>query len=288
MRKSAPVVLALVAVALLGAPAPASAQPTLTLARDCSRFPPLHGLSLRLSGFPPTTLFQGTLARPTGSVLGPVGLITDPAGSFSIGPFTDESAGTWTATITWSGGTLVQSLFVDRAPPATAEQCKDGGWRTFGVFRNQGDCVGFVTTRGKNEAGRNVPEPPGSSNPNREDSVTSGGTTNCLGGTFEVDARSGAGSEHPTGHVTCGTFFSGPVTCLNVTGNVALLNITTTDFGPLALRITDNGASGDRVEAIPGPGCAAPQPSYLDLGFAGGDIAVVDNGPRLARPQAGQ
>jgi hypothetical protein len=288
MRKSAPVVLALVAVALLGAPAPASAQPTLTLARDCSRFPPLHGLSLRLSGFPPTTPFQGTLARPTGSVLGPVGLITDPAGSFSIGPFTDESAGTWTATIAWSGGTLVQSLFVDCAPPATAEQCKDGGWRTFGVFRNQGDCVGFVTTRGKNEAGRNVPEPPGSSNPNREDSVTGSGTTNCLGGTFEVDARSGAGGEHPTGHVTCGTFFSGPVTCLNVTGNVALLNITTTDFGPLALRITDNGASGDRVEAIPGPGCAAPQPSYLDLGFGGGDIAVVDNGPRLARPQAGQ
>ena len=210
MRKSAPVVLALVAVALLGAPAPASAQPTLTLARDCSRFPPLHGLSLRLTGFPPTTPFQGTLARPTGSVLGPVGLITDPAGSFSIGPFTDESAGTWTATIAWSGGTLVQSLFVDCAPPATADQCKDGGWRTFGVFRNQGDCVGFVTTRGKNEAGRNVPEPPGSSNPNREDSVTGSGTTNCLGGTFEVDARSGAGGEHPTGHVTCGTFFSGP------------------------------------------------------------------------------
>jgi len=288
MRKSAPVVLALVAVALLGAPAPASAQPTLTLARDCSRFPPLHGLSLRLTGFPPTTPFQGTLARPTGSVLGPVGLITDPAGSFSIGPFTDESAGTWTATIAWSGGTLVQSLFVDCAPPATAEQCKDRGWRTFGVFRNQGDCVGFVTTRGKNEAGRNVPEPPGSSNPNREDSVTGSGTTNCLGGTFEVDARSGAGGEHPTGRVTCGTFFSGAVTCLNVTGNVALLNITTTDFGPLALRITDNGASGDRVEAIPGPGRAAPQPSYLDLGFGGGDIAVVDNGPRLARPQAGQ
>lgn len=288
MRKSAPVVLALVAVALLGAPAPASAQPTLTLARDCSRFPPLHGLSLRLTGFPPTTPFQGTLARPTGSVLGPVGLITDPAGSFSIGPFTDESAGTWTATITWSGGTLVQSLFVDCAPPATADQCKDGGWRTFGVFRNQGDCVGFVTTRGKNEAGRNVPEPPGSSNPNREDSVTGSGTTNCLGGTFEVDAHSGAGGENPTGLVTCGTFFSGPVTCLNVTGNVALLNITTTDFGPLALRITDNGAAGDRVEAIPGPGCAAPQPSYLDLGFGGGDIAVVDNGPRLARPQAGQ
>ena len=279
MRKLAPVV-ALVAVTLLGAPATATAQPTLTLTRDCSRFPPLHGLNVRLSGFPPSTPFEGTLAPPTGPILGPVGLMTNDAGTFAIGPFTSESAGTWRATITWSGGTLVQSLFVNCAPPATVEQCKSGGWRTFGIFRNQGDCVAFVTTRGRNEAGRNVPEPPGSSNPNLQDSVTGSGTTSCLGATFEVDAHSGAAGESPTGHVTCGTFFSGPVTCLNVTGNVALLNITTTDFGALALRITDNGASGDRVEAIPGPGCAAPQPSYLDFGFGGGDIVVVDNGRR--------
>ena len=286
MRKLALVVLALAGVTLLGAPATATAQPTLTLSRDCSGFPPLHGLTVRLSGFPPSTPFRGTLTRPTGSVLGPVDFFTDPAGNFAIGPFTSASAGTWTATIVWSGGTLVQSLLVDCAPPATAERCKNGDWRAFGVFRNQGDCVAFLTTRGKNEAGRNAPEPPRSSNPNREDSVIGRGTTNCLGETFEVDARSGAAGESPTGRVTCGTFFSGPVTCLNVTGNVALLNITTTDFGPLALRITDNGASGDRVEAIPGPGCAAPQPSYLDLGFGGGDVVVVDNGLRRGHPQA--
>ena len=280
MRKVTPVALVLVALTLLGAPATATAQPTLTLTRDCSGFPPLHGVSVRLSGFPPLTPFQGSLARPTGPVLGPVGFTTDAAGSFAIGPFTSESAGTWTATIVWSGGTLVQSLFVNCAPPATVEQCKNGGWRTFGIFRSQGDCVAFVTTRGKNEAGRNVPEPPGSSNPHAEDSVIGSGTTNCLGERFEVDAHSGAGGESPTGHVTCGVFFSGPVTCLHVIGNVALLNITTSEFGALALRITDNGASGDRVEAIPGPGCTAPQPSYLDLGFGGGDIVVVDNGPR--------
>jgi hypothetical protein len=113
--------------------------------------------------------------------------------------------------------------------------------------------------------------------------VTGSGTTSCLGEAFEVDAHSGAGGQSPTGRVTCGVFFSGPVTCLNVTGNVALLNITTTEYGALALRITDNGAAGDRVEAIPGPGCAAPQPSYLDLGFRGGDIVVVDNGLRHGR-----
>ena len=29
--------------------------------------------------------------------------------------------------------------------PTTKEQCKKGGWRSFGIFKNQGDCVGFVT-----------------------------------------------------------------------------------------------------------------------------------------------
>jgi hypothetical protein len=31
------------------------------------------------------------------------------------------------------------------AGPATASDCKRGGWQTFG-FRNQGQCVRFVTT----------------------------------------------------------------------------------------------------------------------------------------------
>jgi hypothetical protein len=34
--------------------------------------------------------------------------------------------------------------------PSTKDECKDGGWATFGVFKNQGDCVSFVATGGKN------------------------------------------------------------------------------------------------------------------------------------------
>ncbi len=240
---------------------------------------------MSLSGLPPNTSFQGSLERPTGPALGPVGFSTDASGNFAIGPFTSESAGTWTARIVWAGGALVQSLFVNCAPPATVEECKGDGWRTFGFFRNQGDCVAFVATRGKNEAGRNVPKPPKPSNPNaRQDSVMGSGTTDCLRETFEVNAQSGPSGESPTGQVRCGVFFSGPVTCLAVTGNVALLNISTTEFGTVALRITDNGPSGDRVEAIPGFGCAAPQPSYVDFDFRGGDIVVVDAAPRRGRP----
>ena len=34
--------------------------------------------------------------------------------------------------------------------PTNKKQCKKGGWRTFPQFRNQGDCVSFVVTGGKN------------------------------------------------------------------------------------------------------------------------------------------
>jgi hypothetical protein len=40
---------------------------------------------------------------------------------------------------------------VDARPfPTTKDQCKGGGWRSFPGFKNQGDCVSFVATEGKN------------------------------------------------------------------------------------------------------------------------------------------
>jgi hypothetical protein len=42
-------------------------------------------------------------------------------------------------------------VVVDVTPlPTSKDQCKNGGWRTFGVFKNQGACVSFVATGGKN------------------------------------------------------------------------------------------------------------------------------------------
>jgi hypothetical protein len=34
--------------------------------------------------------------------------------------------------------------------PRTKDECKHGGWQTYGIFKNQGDCVSFVATGGKN------------------------------------------------------------------------------------------------------------------------------------------
>jgi hypothetical protein len=39
--------------------------------------------------------------------------------------------------------------------PTSKEQCKNGGWRNFPGFKNQGDCVNFLSTGGRNQ-------PPGS------------------------------------------------------------------------------------------------------------------------------
>jgi hypothetical protein len=45
-----------------------------------------------------------------------------------------DNTGTITATVT----------------PTTAAQCKKDGWKSYGVFKNQGDCVSYVATNGEN------------------------------------------------------------------------------------------------------------------------------------------
>jgi hypothetical protein len=41
-----------------------------------------------------------------------------------------------------------------RTFPTSKDECKNGGWKTFGVFKNQGDCVSFVATGRKNPPAR--------------------------------------------------------------------------------------------------------------------------------------
>jgi hypothetical protein len=43
-------------------------------------------------------------------------------------------------------------IVIDSQPelPRSIDDCKDGNWQSFGVFKNQGDCVSFVATEGRN------------------------------------------------------------------------------------------------------------------------------------------
>jgi hypothetical protein len=45
------------------------------------------------------------------------------------------------------------------AAPDSKAACEDGGWESYPAlgFLNQGDCVSWIATRGKNEPGQNVP-----------------------------------------------------------------------------------------------------------------------------------
>lgn len=51
-------------------------------------------------------------------------------------------------------GTTFSDFLVESLLPTNVDQCKNGGWRAFGVFKNQGDCVSFVATGGKNPPAR--------------------------------------------------------------------------------------------------------------------------------------
>jgi hypothetical protein len=64
---------------------------------------------------------------------------TFPTGSSFFPRFTNET-----------GDVVVTDT---RPLPTSKDQCKKGGWQSYGVFRNQGDCVSFVATGGKNPPG---------------------------------------------------------------------------------------------------------------------------------------
>jgi hypothetical protein len=77
-------------------------------------------------------------------------------------PFTGAAGSTTTISFTsltnfGCGGVLIDNVsveFVGPPPPpplpTTKAQCKNDGWESYDVFKNQGDCVSFVATDGTN------------------------------------------------------------------------------------------------------------------------------------------
>ena len=75
-------------------------------------------------------------------------------GFFSVGGSSSEGAFDYLYGFSFGQGT--QQLVVT-CLPTTQQECKNGGWRDFGVFKNQGDCVSFVTTGGRNQPSNSPP-----------------------------------------------------------------------------------------------------------------------------------
>lgn len=74
------------------------------------------------------------------------------AGSFVFGN-TATVIGLHTAT-TFDTSTWNVAVTVQRPLPTSVDECKKGGWQAFGIFKNQGDCVSYVATGGKNTPAR--------------------------------------------------------------------------------------------------------------------------------------
>jgi hypothetical protein len=60
--------------------------------------------------------------------------------------FSVDQPGIWTL---WRKVFYI-TAYPGEASTLTIDQCKNGGWKAFGIFKNQGDCVSFVATNGKN------------------------------------------------------------------------------------------------------------------------------------------
>jgi hypothetical protein len=109
--------------------------------------------------------------------------------------------------------------------------------------------------------------------------------------TATIDAHSGPAGENATGTATFGarqTFFGGPVTCLNVTGNRAVIGGDSEFEAPAGylFLVVDNAATGtpDQFGQLFPPPIVAPStcPANLDVPLqeaTSGDLVVHDAQP---------
>ena len=92
--------------------------------------------------------FEGAL-RYDATIVTADGTFHDSGDSAAYGSFFHSSE------LTWFQHEFRETFFSNPAPtvPTSREQCEKGGWQAFGGFKNQGDCVAYVVTGGKNPAG---------------------------------------------------------------------------------------------------------------------------------------
>jgi hypothetical protein len=77
----------------------------------------------------------------------------DGGGFFYLNDTGDESQWTSRRWADFFGFDLAFKASFLAPVPTSKDQCKNGGWKTFGVFKNEGACVSFVATGGKNPPG---------------------------------------------------------------------------------------------------------------------------------------
>ena len=141
----------------------------VTITTDDSQAPssapgPVAGLNAKTDG----TSVTASWTAPAGRVDGYLVTVTAPGSSDPVASgvsgdptitFTDATDGNYTVSVVafnaaGTGPSATTTLTVgvlDRPLPTDKKQCKKDGWKNYGTkFRNEGDCVSFVATHGKN------------------------------------------------------------------------------------------------------------------------------------------
>jgi len=129
-----------------------------------------------------------------------------------------------------------------------------------------------------------------------EDFVVGGGqTSGFVYRDIFVDAHSDPSGGTPSGNVsflveTVGLVVGGPVTCLGVTGNRALIGFDDALFGRVTVEVVDNGSTGsppDTFFALPVPTDCLSAPGDLLVGgpLSSGDLVVHDAPPLTSTDQ---
>ena len=158
MRKLFLVAVTTCAIGSLAVPAASAArqpQPTLSVSDSCPPELPFDNFMLEVivSGVGPGEEVTGSIQGPTATI--PLGSFpADETGMWRVALFTG-AGGLYTVSIT-SPFSATRSVILDCQPdpppvPTRKDQCKNGGWQSYGVFKNQGDCVSFIATGGKNQ-----------------------------------------------------------------------------------------------------------------------------------------
>jgi hypothetical protein len=153
MKRICVLLVAASAVVWPGLSAAQTPGPTLTLAPDCPIIDGQqgYGISYFLTGAPPNSPVPTEIRFPFGTDTGT--FLTNAFGN--IGPsqqgyFAPLDFVVMTMRLP-DGTVLSQTLLRPCGPPITKADCKNSGWKAFDVFKNQGDCVSFVATGGRNQ-----------------------------------------------------------------------------------------------------------------------------------------
>ncbi len=186
-------------------------------------------------------------------------------------------------------GYLIDNLSYVSAPmpqtlPTSKDQCMNNGWKSFGTtFKNQGDCVSFIATKGKNQPAGGLPQAAmlkATGNVTLADPTQNLSFTAVDNGPSVADMGSVTYS-NPGASLT----YTAALTCVNVFGDTAYFSYQIPATAPVAAnvwvvwKVTDGtpdtagfttAADGNAARAL----CEGGSAAVTNYAVVSGDITV--------------